>query len=117
MIIFSRKNGGFWKTNIVINDEFGFKLSGHESKQVDIPNNITELNIDVAMADTRGEFKIKNTRKIKEIIFTLKMWGFIFAGMSPDIVCRVIFEDGTEIELLNKKTGAGVNANVNRVQL
>ena len=44
------------------------------------------------------------------------MWGFVFAGTSPDIVCTVIFEDGSEMEPLNKKTGTEVNANVNRMK-
>lgn len=116
MITLTRQNGGFWNTTIVINDEYSVKLSGHESKRVELPEDITELNIDVSMSDTRGAFKVKNAKKVKEIIFKLKMWGFFFAGTSPDIVCKVIFEDGTEMEPLNKKTGADVNTNVNRVK-
>jgi len=115
MITFTRKNGGFWGTTIVINDEYSVKLSGHESKQVELPENTNELNIDVSMSDTSGTFKIKNANKVQEIIFTLKMWGFLLVGTSPNIVCKVIFKDGTEIEPLNKKTGAAVNANANRI--
>ena len=116
MITFTRSNGGFWGTTVVVNDEYSFKLRGHESKQMDFPEDITEIDIDVSMADTSGTFKIKNIKKVKEIVFTLKMWGFLLAGTSPNIVCKVIFEDGTEMEPLNKKTGAAVNSNVNRVK-
>lgn len=116
MITLTRKNGGFWNTTVVINDEYSVKLGGHESKQVELSEDITELDIDVSMSDTRGTFKIKNAKKVKEIIFKLKMWGFVFAGTSPDIICTVIFEDGSEMEPLNKKTGTEVNANVNRMK-
>lgn len=118
MITLTRKNGGLWRLTVSINDEYVINLGSRESKQIKLPDNTEELNIDVRAANsTAGQYKIKHASKVKEIVFDYKMWGAIFFGMSPNIVCTVILQDGTEMELLNKKTGAEVDAYFNRVQI
>ncbi len=115
MITLTRKNGGRWQMTVSINDECVVNLASHESKQIKIPANMEELDIDVrAGGTTTGQFKVKHAGQVKEIIFNYKIWGTLLVGLPPNIICTLILKDGTEMELLNKKTGAAVDAFFNR---
>lgn len=117
MITLTRQNGGLWRMTVSINDEYVVNLASHESKQIKIPVNMEELDIDVRADSTTGQFKVKHASQVKEIIFNYKMWGAVLFGLTPNIICKLILKDGTEMELLNKKTGADVDAFFNRVNM
>ncbi len=117
MITLTRKNGGLCRLTVSINDEYVVNLGSHESKQIKIPEGAEELDIDVRADSSTGQFKVKHASQVKEIIFNYKIWGAIFFGLTPNIICTLILKDGTEMELLNKKTGADIDAFFNRVKV
>ena len=97
------------KTSVTFNDEYGVHLNAREMKKVEIPKNTKELNMDVNLGGVRGAFKIKRVKDLKEIKLKLHQWGMILFGVQPTIDCKAVFADGTELDLLDKKTGSEKN--------
>lgn len=81
---------------IVIDDVISLNLRNGKSTTIELPNDKSECDIQVK----DHTFHIKNMQNVRTIILKFQMVG---------ISCSITYQDGREVNVLNKNPGASVN--------
>ena len=88
--------GPLTRQRITINGYENILLKNGKEKEINIPQEYNDIELDVKHAGTIGEFKIKKAQRIKYIELKSEF---------SDISCIVTYKDEHRVKLVNKKNG------------